>query len=369
MARRFFLIFAVALALLAAPARAQKISDICRLVNADALHVEGLGMVVGLKGTGDTSNNAKVMLQKLFAANDFNFSIADLNSKNIAIVRLEAEIKPFARPGEKIPVRVSSLGNATSLRDGTLKATALKFRSEDKEAQVWATGRVLVGETATIGIIDEGGAVLTAPLLNRTIVNKDGFFQLALNNPSYMDAMTIERNLNTDPKTNPHYQAQTGFGDDNAPSVPPVAKARDAGLILVRIPDQFLRRQVDYIAAVLDAEVPIESVARIRINRSNGSAVITGNIGIKAGFITYRGRTVTLNDPGENQPPVYDMPNDTPRALVDLLGYNGSGGTGRISLQTLVETLSAMRCTTEDVINILTELKRADAIQAELIVD
>ncbi|GHS92309.1 flagellar P-ring protein [Planctomycetales bacterium] len=367
--KRSFLILLALLCAVAPTANAQKIRQVCRLLNADPMHVEGIGIVVGLNGTGDSAKNAGIMLQKYFAANNFNFSTTDLKLKNIAVVRIEAEIQPFARPGDRIPIRVSSIGDASNLRDGSLKGTSLKFRSEDEQALVWASGRVMVGGTPTIGIVQEGGQVLNGEMLNRTVVDQNGFFRLVLKSPNYMDAMMIENNINKDPKTNPNYQQQTGFSSDGADNTPKVAKAIDAGMVLVRIPDQYMKRKVDYIAAILDGEVPIEAVARIRINRSTGAAVITGNIGIQPGFITYQGRTVTLQDGGENRPPAYTLENDTPRALVDLFGHNESGGSGRRSLQSLVDTLMAMRCTTEDIINILVELKRADAIQADLVVD
>lgn len=356
------------IALLFAPsAHAQKINSFCRLLNADPLHVEGIGIVTGLNGTGDSANNAKIMLQKYFEANKYDFSLTDLKSKNIAVVRIDAEIKPFARPGDRITVRVTSIGDAASLKDGTLKASSLKFRSEG-EAQVRAHGRIAVNSTPTSGLIEGGGQVLTAEMLNRTVVDKDGFFRLILKNPNFKDAMTVESNINNDPSTNPAHTATIGFSEGNV-NAQRVARAVDAGMIIVRIPEQFMKNKVQYIAAVLEVDVPLDSVARIRINRSSGAAVVSGDVRLMPGFISYQGRTVTLGEPLDNQAPQYTLENQTPRPLVDVFGHGESGSTGRRSLQSFVDTLAAMRCTTEDVINILLELRRNNLIQAEVEVD
>lgn len=366
-ALRFIAIWALSLALWMPAAQAQKISSFCRLLNADPLEVGGIGIVTGLNGTGDSAQNAKIMLQKMFEAHKYNFSLNDLKSKNIAIVRVDASIQPFARPGDKIPVRVSSIGDATDLNNGVLMATSLRFNSVG-DAQVRAQGRV-VCNSKTTGMISEGGTVLVADMLNRTVIDKNGMFRLILNHPNYKDAMTVEANINGDPSTNPGRGEVRGFGNDENPNVSKVAKARDAGMVIVRIPDQYMRRQVEYVSAVLDIDVPLQSVPSIRINRSSGTAVIAGDVKVMPGFISYQGRTVTLTDRGENRPPEYTLENETPRALVDVFGHGESGSAGRRSLQTLVDTLSAMRCTTEDLINILLELKKANLVQAEIRVD
>ncbi|MBP5233164.1 MAG: flagellar basal body P-ring protein FlgI [Planctomycetes bacterium] len=356
------------LATLAPAAHAQRIGSFCRLLNADPLEVGGIGIVTGLNGTGDSAANAKVMLQKMFEAHKYNFSLSDLKSKNIAIVRVDASIHPFARPGDRVNVRVSSIGDATDLNNGTLMATSLRFNSVG-EAQVRAMGRVVGQNKSTTGMITEGGVVLVADMLNRTVIDKNGMFRLILNHPNYKDAMTVEANINGDPSTNPGRSEVRGFGDGENASAMKVAKARDAGMVIVRIPDQFMKRQVEYVSAVLDIDVPLQSVASIRINRSTGTAVISGDVKVMPGFISYQGRTVTLTDMGDNLPPKYTLENDTPRALVDVFGHGESGATGRRSLQTLVDTLAAMRCNTEDIINILLELKKENLIQAEIKID
>ena len=362
-------VFAIILLVMAwAPlAHAQKIGTFCRLLNADPLHVEGIGIVTGLNGTGDSTESAKVMMQKFFEANRYNFNVKDLKSKNIAIVRIDAEIQPFARPGDRIPVRISSVGDATDLNNGVLKATTLRFKS-DGEAQVRASGRI-ISDTKTTGLVPEGGVVLVADMLNRTVIDKNGMFRLILKHPNYKDAMTVEANINGEPQTNPGRTVQQGFQRDENAAAPKVAKARDAGMVIVRIPDQFMSRQVEYVSAVLDIDVPLQSVPSIRINRSSGTAVIAGDVRVMPGFISYQGRTVTLTDAGENRPPQYTLDNETPRSLVDVCGHGESGSTGRRSLQSLVDTLSAMRCNTDDIIKILLELRKQNIIQAEIKID
>jgi len=225
----------------------------------------------------------------------------------------------------------------------------------------------VVCSTKTTGIVTNGGVVLVADMLNRTVIDKNGMFRLILNHPNYKNAIAVESNINGDPRTNPGRTERRGFNtDEEGGSAVKVAKARDAGMVIVRIPDQYMNRQVEYVSAVLEIDVPLQSVPSIRINRSAGTAVIAGDVKVMPGFISYQGRTVTLTDRGENRPPEYTLDNDTPRSLVDVFGHGESGATGRRSLQTLVDTLSAMRCNTEDIINILLELKKENLIQAEI---
>ncbi len=351
----------------AQPAHAVKVRSFCRLLGADALRVEGQGIVTGLNGTGDGTSAAKVMVKKYLEANKYNFSDKDLSTKNIAFVKVDAEIKPFSRPGDRINLRVSSIGDASSLANGVLKSCYLSFGTGE-DAIVRAMGRVSIGDNPTTGIINEGGLLLSAKMLNRSVWDKNGMVRLVLNKPNFLDAATVAANINGDRRTNPGLSKVYGFGT-GGDEAPKVAIASDAKEVIVKIPQEYMSEKVRYIAMVLDIDVELQSVAEIRINKQRGSAIVSGDVEVMPGFISYRGRTVTLAPPIEGQDAKYELNADDPRGLVDVFGPNESGGSGRRSLQSLVDTLAAMRCTTDDIIVILQEMKSAGLIQAELKVE
>ena len=367
--RKFIIILVVAGAFLfiEKQAHAVKVRSFCRLLGADALRVEGQGIVTGLNGTGDSVDAAKIMIKKYLEANKYSFSESDLSTKNIAIVKVDAEIKPFSRPGDKVNLRISSLGDAKNLASGVLKSCYLSFGTGEG-AIVRALGRVSVGDNPTTGVIAGGGLLLNSKMLNRSVWDKNGMFRLILNKPNFLDAATVAANINGDRKTNPSLTKVYGFGDDSE-DIPKVAIASDAKEVIVRIPEIYRNEKVRYIAMVLDIDVELQSVAEIRINKQRGSAIVSGDVEVMPGFISYKGRTVTLAPPAAGQDPRYEVNADTRRSLVDVFGPNESGGTGRRSLQSLVDTLAAMQCDTNDIIVILQEMKAAGLIQAELKVE
>lgn len=352
-------------------AQAARLRSVCRLLNAESMTVIGQGLVTGLSGTGDKSDAAKIMIQKYLDANKYNFALTDLSSKNIALVRVDAMIEPYARPGDRINLRVTSMNDATNLKDGVLDICILRFHTGG-EAVIRGGGRINTGDSPTSGTIAEGGMILSSTMLNRTVVDNNGIFRLILERANYTDASTIARAINNDQRTNPAKGKVYGFtADENSTQI--VARARDAKEVIVKIPDEFRNRHTDYISEVLNLDVPLESVAEVRINKQSGMVVVTGEVLVQPGFISHRGRTVSLAAPqadgGALVAPTYALDNETPRSIVDVYGPNESGKAGRRSLQSLVDTLSAMRCTPDDIMVILEKMKSTGMIQAKLVVE
>lgn len=350
-------------------AGAAEIGSISRLQGAEGLTVSGIGVVTGLGGTGDKANAAKVLMQKYMEVLRYDLSLDDLSTKNIALVEVSAEIPPLSRIGDRVRLRITSIGDASSLKDGALLACVLSTYTGGP-AIVRAEGRISTGDTPTTGIIAQGGQVLDSTLINRSVVDKNGIFRLILDRANYGNAATIAQNINSDQRTNPAQGPVYGFPDGKTP-VQIVARARDAKEVIVRIPEAFRKRQVEYISVVLGLDIPLTAEAIIQVNKQSGVVTVSGDVKVMPGFISYRGRNVTLSQPqttdGQNTVATsYNIENTTPRPLVDVFGPYESGGVGRRSLQSLVDTLAAMRCTTDDIIEILKELKESGLVQAKL---
>ncbi len=355
---------AVLMTLMPSVARAEKIRDVITILGSENMRIEGKGLVTGLGGTGDTKDAAKKLLGTHLENNDYSLAQDDLTTKNLAFVQIDADIPPTARPGERINIRVSSINDASSLSGGILKITALRF-SKNGPVILQTSGRVMVNaNNPTTGVIVGGGTIVSNEFFGGDVVDDTNTFRLLLKRKSFSDAASISRTINSNPSTNPNLEAQVGFEEDQ--NVMRVARAVDEGMVQVTIPGGMLDKKVEYIAAVLNLDTPVSQPATVLFDRESGAAVITGEVRITPGFISYKGRTVTLAPQGQGPGDSYSLQNDTPRSLVDVQGPNQSGHQ---SLQNLVAALSAMQMNTDDLIVILQKLQAAGMLHANIKVE
>ena len=347
---------------LAATARAEAVRELVTIQGAPPIQLEGLGIVTGLPGTGDKKDAALEMFRKYLSNINHDFDAKNLSLGNIAVVRVTAEMPAFSRPGQKFAVSVTSVGDAKNLTGGELLGTDLF--GGDGELYARATGQVIVGSAIlTRGVIpagDSSGALQFTPYPFGKVVSDDGFLRLNLKRANYADSVAISRQINQTPSLNPFLQEATMFAEE-APSQP-VAWAKDAGQVLVRIPREHIHDQSRYIAQVLAVPVAVDRPARIVVNRSRNSIVVTGDIRVSNAVVSLQDKTVTIVPPTDEEPARYTLNNDTARSLVELEGP----GT-YADLQTLIDTLNAMGLGTEQIITIFEELRAAGALNAEFV--
>ncbi len=352
--------------------RAEKIGALVTILGAQPVHVEGVGIVTGLRGTGDESKAAHKALRVYLDKHQLALDLADLDSQNIALVKVDAEIPAFKRPGQKVAVRVTAINDASSLEGGVLQLTPLSVRPEG-ESYAWASGRIVVGggtaDTvhATSGRIpanSEGGAQVVKTL-TADIVEPDHTFRLNLNRFSLADAAAIARTINRDPGLNPSVGPQLGF--EAAQEGARIAWALP-GQVVVRIPDAKMDQQVEFISRVLDLNVAVEKPARVLINRQTNTVILTGEVRVDPVAISHRNLTVTLQPaagaPEGSRQRRHTLRDQDERPLVELEGYGEMP-----NLQKLIDNLNAMGCTTRDIIVILQKLKSIGALHAELKVE
>lgn len=347
---------------LSATARAEAVRELVTIQGAPPIQLEGLGIVTGLPGTGDKRDAALEMFRKYLSNINQDFDAKNLSLGNIAVVRVTAEMPAFSRPGQKFPVSVTSVGDAKSLIGGELLGCDLY--GGDGELYARATGQVVVGAAIlTRGVIpagDSSGALQFTPYPFGKVVSDDGFLRLNLKRANYADSVSISRQINQTPSLNPYLQESTMFAEE-APSQP-VAWAKDAGQVLVRIPREHIYDQSRYIAQVLAVPVAVDRPARIVVNRSRNSIVVTGDIRVSNAVVSLQDKTVTIVPPTDEEPARYTLANDTPRRLVEL---DGPGTYA--DLQSLIDTLNAMGLGTGQIITIFEELRAAGALNAEFV--
>ncbi|MEK6555751.1 MAG: flagellar basal body P-ring protein FlgI [Bdellovibrionota bacterium] len=176
---------------------AARLKDIANVRGVRSNQLVGYGVVIGLAGTGDskaefTSNSMVRLLDRL----GMKLTEKDIASKNVAAVIITADLPPFARAGNKIDITVSSIGDAGSLKGGTLIQAPL--RAADQQTYAVAQGSVLVGSSAT-GVHETVGRLPNGAMIERDM---DGdfasrnMFRLTLHNPDFTTAARVAKKVN-----------------------------------------------------------------------------------------------------------------------------------------------------------------------------
>lgn len=333
-----------ALLLLSGGAEAARLKDIVNIEGVRDNQLMGFGLVLGLNGTGDSSNRSAFTTQSLvmmlermgISARD---SQNDINVKNVASVMVTTELPPFARQGSRLDVTLSSLGDAKSLEGGTLILTPLK--GADGRIYAVAQGPVSIGGISqqkgggggqqnhpTVGRISEGAIVEKEV---EFAFNRENRLQLSLKNPDFTTANRVVNAINE------HL--------GNA-----MAKARDSGTLDLGVPDSYKGRVVEFIAELENLQVETDQSARIVINERTGTVVMGENVRISTIALSHGDLTLRVAP----QPPAQP----TTTSLVEM--------AEGVTLGDLIRTLNGVGVSPPDLIAILQAIKAAGALQAEL---
>ncbi|MGC9370107.1 MAG: flagellar basal body P-ring protein FlgI [Paracoccaceae bacterium] len=359
------LMVALALALgLAPPLRAEvRIKDIATFEGVRENQLVGYGLVVGLNGTGDrlrnspfTEKSIEGMLERLGVG---NLSEDDMKTANTAAVMVTAMLPPFARRGATIDVVVSSLGDASSLRGGTLIVTPLA--GADGEIYAVAQGPIAVAGYAAQGAnasIVEGVPTVARIENGATVENEIDFdlnslnsVQIALRTPDFTTAMRVEEAIN----------AALGSGS---------ATALDPTTIEVRPHDK--TDIPEFMARVENLRVQPDSVAKVVIDARSGTIVMGHNVRIDKVAVSQGGLTIMVREDIEvSQPEPISIGGTTvvvPQTTVEVQEKQAHFTMleGDVSLQRLVDGLNAIGVGASETISILQAIKAAGALHAEL---
>ncbi|TYC58636.1 flagellar basal body P-ring protein FlgI [Rhodobacterales bacterium] len=357
----------LALAVAVSPASAMvRIKDIASLQGVRDNQLVGYGLVIGLKGTGDSLRNSpftEQSLQSMLDSLGVNVRDARLRTQNVAAVVVTAEMPSFIGVGSKIDVTVSSLGDSSSLAGGTLIATPLL----GADGNIYAVGQ---GPVAVSGFSESGdaesvtqGIPTVGRVPNGALVERDlpaKFSQipklvLELTNPDFRTAIRITDAINR-------------FTKERYGII--VAKERDYRSVDLTPPKTMsLTRFVAEIEAI---RVTPDQVAKVVIDERTGTVVIGKDVQISTVAITHGNLTVRISEAPEVSQPSPFSGGETvvvPRTYVDAQESGGQlavvGGT---DLPTLVRGLNRIGLRPTGIIAILQAIKTAGALQAELVV-
>jgi flagellar P-ring protein precursor FlgI len=348
-----------------APAR-DRLKDLVSIGGVRSNQLVGYGIVVGLNGTGDgnvvqTQQTVASLMQR------FGVTVAtgDIQAKNTAAVMVTAELPPFAKPGQKIDVTVSSLSKAGSLRGGALLITQLV--GPDNETYAIAQGNLAVGG---LGITGKDGSSVTVNIPTVGRIPDGATVERLVANP-FETAPSLMLNLNTPDFSNATKLVRainTAFGSGTASAI-------DATTVRVTAPKE-LDRRVSFVAALEELSViPSQPPARVIVNSRTGTIVISEGVRVSPAAVSHGSLTVRIKENlNVSQPNGSFAIGGTTQVTPDSnIAVNQSPArtflfAPDVQLASIVDAVNAVGASPADLVAILEALKQAGALHAELLV-
>ena len=354
-------------ALTISPVHADRIKDLASVAGVRDNQLVGYGLVVGLDGTGDQTSQTPFTVQSLRnMLSQFGITIPDnVNPqlKNVAAVSVHAELPPFAKPGQEIDVTVGSIGNAKSLRGGSLLMAPL--RGADGNVYAIAQGNLVVGGFGASGIdgsrvtvnIPSAGRIPNGATVERhapsAFASSESII-LNLNSPDFTTATRLCRGI-------------------NELMGPGTAVAEDAVSIRVSAPSAASQRTA-FLSTLENIEIePDQAAARIIVNSRTGTVVIGSHVRVTPAAVAHGSLVVTISEePFASQPNAFGR-GDTavlPSSNVTITEEDSrmflfQPGT---NLNDIVQAVNRVGAAPGDLVAILEALKQAGALRAELVI-
>jgi flagellar P-ring protein precursor FlgI len=319
---------------------AARIKDIARLQGVRNNQLNGMGLVIGLNGTGDSSKVNVQLAANALAKWGITVDVADLKVKNIAAVMLTATLTPYLHQGDTLDVQVASFGDAKSLQGGILLQTPLS--GADGKVYAVAQGSVYLGDAgtnqkvvATVGLIPSGAIVEREIPLQ---YQHEGKLFWALNNPDFTTATRLAESINRN-------------------IAPGVARAVDMGMVEVKLPIEKFADPIGFIAEIEALPVTSDGLAKVVVNERTGTVVIGENVRLAPVAVTHRNITVKIT--------------------AGAAGGGSAGGgqeeAGRLillpegtSIGVIVRALNKVGTASEDIVAILMALQKSGALYGVL---
>lgn len=349
--------------LLCLPAQAARVGDLCEVQGARGNMLKGIGIVVGLAGTGDSAKSAVTSQERMLDRLGIDVNdLKELSSKNAAIVIVTAEIPAFAKEGTQIDVKVDSLYDAKSLEGGQLMETHLYGPGDDKTVYALAQGPISIGGfnadasggTSVRQNHITSGRIPMGAFVEREVPSRitDGErLTLLLKRPDFANADAIRQAINSE------------FGLESA-------RALGGGTINVTIPDTEMGDLIGFIARLQSIEVKTSAPSRVVINERTGTIVVGEKVMIKPcqvahGALTIKIATTPTVTPALSFTDADPVVTETSEIEVTeseayLMPVEGT------SAADVAEALNRLRVTPRDMISIFQALRTAGALEADL---
>lgn len=345
---------------------AARVKDIAMLRGARNNQLVGYGLVIGLPGTGDKSNeltegSMNLMLKSLGQ----DLKAVKLDTKNAAAVIVSATLPPFTRLGSQLDINISSVGSASSLENGTLLMTALK--GADGKIYAMAQGKIQPVKKAAGGAAGGGGggggggsnpvsAVITgAAILEKEVAydfSKEKELRYLLINPDFTTAVRTAKKINEE------------LGGKYATAV-------DASTVDIIYPYSYDGTPVELVAQIEGVEVDTDRKAKVVINARTGTVILGEAVRIAPVAIAHANLKVEVTPQAESR----GVAGQTQQAAAEEASKGGAtGGKSKrvmvlsqgTNIAEVVMALNEMGATPDDLIILLQSLKAAGALMADL---
>ncbi len=335
-----------------------RIKDIADFEGVRENQLVGYGIVVGLDGTGDNVKSIDFTKESIITMLDrlgINARDGQLKSRNVAAVMVTANLPAFAKAGSKIDVMASAMGDAKSLKGGTLLVTPLL--GANGQVYAVAQGQLAIGG----GNIDSMGVETSGRIANGAIVENETNFDLSslnpikisLRNPDFTTAKRVAEAINTH------------LGQD-------VALALNSSSIEVEIPNIYKDKLVSLLTKIEQLKVQPDQLARIVIDEASGIVVIGKDVRINKLAVAQGNLTIKIADvsllsepepfeQGYSTVSDYELVEAMP-AVDAKLSVMDMG----VNLQDMVDGLNALGVSPRDLISILQAIKASGALQADI---
>lgn len=344
-----------------------RVKDLTKIKGIEETNLIGYGLVVGLNGTGDSKRTEFTVQSVANMLQRFGIKVDEeqMRLKNVAAVMVTATLSNLHRPGDRVDITVSSMGDAKSLEGGILLLTPLA----DGQGTVYimAQGPLSVGgfqQTTSF----EGGVRQNYPNVGRIpgggIVQKSWgtdwkpseVITLSLNEPDFSLVNSIAE------------EVRRSFGDS-------VAMVEGPGTIMLKVPANMASGNEVYafISSVQNLQVTPEAPARVVINERTGTVVVGGNVTILPVAVAHGNLSVEIrSQPIVSQPMPFSqgqtvvVPNTQATVFQETNGMVTIDGASTV--QQVAQALNSLGLTPRDIIAVLQALKQAGALKAELII-
>jgi len=363
--RRMPVLIALILAVMVlapAPAQAVRLKDIATFGGVRNNDLVGYGLVVGLSGTGDKSSGSQFTIQSMVSMLDrmgVAVDEAQLKPKNVAAVMVTAKMPVSSKPGSRLDVTVSSLGNAQSLLGGILLLTPL--RGVDGNVYALAQGALALGgvsiagaaasaqkNVATVGSIPNGATVERGVPFK---FNNQDSLTLHMNVADFSTTMSVVNIINET------------LGQD-------FARAEDVSTVNLRVPQEFQGNLVPLMASLENLEVSPDAPARVVVDEKTGTVVLGRNVRLSKVAVAHGNLQIVIQESTDVSQPEAFSGGQTVASPSTELGVQEENRRlvmmEGATLQELIDGLNSIGATPRDLISILKTLKTAGALHADL---
>jgi len=339
-----------------------RVKDVAQIRNARSNQLTGLGLIIGLNGTGDSqstifTNKAFInMLERLGLPN-----LGGVKVKNVAAVMVTCNLPPFVKPGQAVDISVASMGDAKSIENGILVRTPMI----GPDGRVYAVGQgpISLGGfgVESSGVIVQKNVPTVGRIPNGAIVEKEvNVTMLDENGNLYIDLL------------NPDYTTASELADKINKSLLGNAKAVDPASVRVFVTNTYKENLVDLIARIENINLnPRNNAAKIVLDERTGTILIGQNVKISPVAISHGGLTVKIekqNDVSQPNPLSNGETKEVTNTKITAIEEKGITQlfTGGTTIGELVKSLNVLGVSTKDLITIIQTIKAAGALNAQL---